>query len=459
VISHDLINGVLWCLGASAVASALFIVIGLIPGTSETATIAPATLVVILLGAPPAATLSFCLAAVAAKHLVHAVPTAILGVPGDNMAIPLLEPSAELRKLGLPHIALQKMISGGVVALLLSVPIAVAFATLLAPFGTLIKASVGPIFALVGVSLAFTSPGRWASVFLFIPYGVAMMALNGIAISVNHGQGLSISFMLGMALGPMFVDVLTALSPATRHRLSADGPREIWLAPDVKNWSGRIPMPWSVLTTRQLTYVLLSSITSAITFTFTAIGMTFLVGGIAQSRVKGFYNKMTTGLAVMNATSESTYVASILVPLVAFGLPLSPIALTVGLPLFDAPPVYGTKPVNNLHNLLSPIETGSYGLLAVIVASVITYPIVMRYARAASAWVMRNVAQEAVLSMFAGLVVVISYYEGGPIGVAVAVTVGILGGTLSKAVGFNIAAQMMSYFAATWIVQTLFGAA
>lgn len=60
--------------------------------------------------------------------------------------------------------------------------------------------------------------------------------------------------------------------------------------------------------------------------------------------------------------------------------------------------------------------------------------------------------------MFAGLVVVISYYEGGPIGVAVAVTVGILGGTLNKAIGFNIAAQMMSYFAATWIVQTLFGA-
>jgi hypothetical protein len=218
-----------------------------------------------------------------------------------------------------------------------------------------------------------------------------------------------------------------------------------------------MPLPWNVLTLRQLAYVLASTIAAAVTFTFTAIGMTFLVGSIAQSRVKGFYNRMTTGLSVMNATSESTYIAEILIPLVAFGLPLSPISLTVGLPLFNAPPVYSTDPISNLRTLLTPLQVGIYGLLAVLVASVITYPIVMRYARSASEWVMRRVAQEAALAMFAGLVIVISYYEGGPIGMAVAVTVGVLGGTLNKATGFDIAAQMMSYFAAPWVVKTLFG--
>src|SRR4029450_6612274 len=191
-MTPELIQGLLWCLGAAVLATVLFIIIGLVPGTSETATIAPATLVVILLGFPPGAVLSFCLAAVAAKHLVHAVPTAILGIPGDNMAIPMLEPSAKLRALGLPHIALQKMISGGVIALLVSVPISVGIATMIAPFGDLIRAWVGPIFALVGVGLAFTSRGRWASVALFVPYGLAMYALNGVSIAVNAGQGLSI---------------------------------------------------------------------------------------------------------------------------------------------------------------------------------------------------------------------------------------------------------------------------
>jgi hypothetical protein len=351
------------------------------------------------------------------------------------------------------------MISGGVIALLVSVPVSVAIATLIAPFGDVIRAWVGPIFAVVGLALAFTSRGRWASVVLFVPYGLAMQALNGVAVAVNDGQGLSITFMLGMALGPLFVDMLTALSPVSRERLRTSGPKEIWLAPEARIWSGRVPLPWSVLTFQQLAYVLVTSLVAAITFTFTAIGMTFLVGSITQSRVKGFYNKMTTSVTVMNATTESTYIAEILVPLVAFGLPLSPIALTVGLPLFNAPPVYTTDPLHNLHNLLSPVQTGVYGLIAVIVASAITYPIVMRHARSASAWVMRNVAQEAVLSMFAGLVVVLTYYEGGAIGTAIGITVGILGGTLNKAVGFEISAQMMSYFAAPWIVRTLFGVA
>jgi hypothetical protein len=455
-MTPEILSGVFWCIGAAVFATALFVVIGLVPGTSETATIAPATLVVILLGFPPEATLSFCLAAVAAKHLVHAVPTAILGLPGDNMAIPMLEPSAKLRALGLPHVALQKMISGGVVALLFSVPISVAFATLLAPFGDVIRAWVGPVFALVGLVLAFTSRGGWASVILVLPYGIAMQALNGVAVSINNGSGLSITFMLGMALGPLFADLLIALSPVARERLRASGPRQIWVAPEARMWSGRVPVPWKVLTARQLAYVLVSTVVSAIAFTFTAIGMTFLVGSITQSRVKGFYDKMTTSLSAMNATTESTYIAEILVPLVAFGLPLSPISLTVGLPLFNAPPVYTTSPINNIHNLLSPTIIGVYGVLSVLIASLITYPIVMRYARTATVWVMRNVAQEAVLAMFAGLVVVISYYEGGAIGTAIAITVAIVGGTLNKAVGFEISAQMMSYFAASWVVSTLF---
>ncbi|MEJ2206118.1 MAG: tripartite tricarboxylate transporter permease [Gemmatimonadota bacterium] len=452
----ELLHGIVWCLGSSLLATVIFLFVGLIPGTSETATIAPATLLVILLGFPPHAVLSFCLAAIATKHLVHAISTAIIGVPGDNMAIPMLEPSAKLRALGLPHIALQKMISGGVVALLMIVPISVALATLLAPFGELIQRMVGPIFVIVGVMLSYSSPGRWASVALFLPYGVAMQGLNRMALS-GSGHGLTISFMLGMALGPMFIDVLTALSPVSRDRLKIDKPREIWLAPEVKLWSGSIPKPWSVLTARQLVYVFMTSVASAIAFSFTAIGMTFLVGGVVESRVKGYYNKLTTALSTMNATTESTYIAEVLVPLIAFGIPLSPISLTVALPLFNAPPVYTTEPVNNLHNLLSPLEAGAYGLLAVTVASLIAYPIVMRYARPASEWVMNKVAQEAVLAMFAGLVVVISFYEGGPIGIAVTATVGILGGTLAKAVGFNIAAQMMSYFAAAWMMQALFG--
>lgn len=449
-----LLTSILWCLGASALAALLFTIIGLVPGTSETATIAPATLVVILLGFPPAAVLSFCLAAVASKHLVHAVPTALLGVPGDNMAIPMLEPSAKMRALGLPHIALQKMVAGGVLALLLSVPISVGFAILIAPLADLLKAWIGPVFTVVALALAFTSPGRWASVALFLPYGLALQSFNRAADDAT-GHGLTISFMLGMALGPMFVDLMGALSPTARAAQTVSKPKEIWLAPEPK--AGKLPAPWNVLNLRQMAYILGATVTSAITFTFTAIGMTFLIGNVVQSRVKGFYNKQTTTLAVMNATTEATYIAEILIPLVALGLPISPIAATVGFPLFSAPPVYSLEPMNNLHTLLGPGEIAGYGFLAVLIGSLVTYPLVMRYARSGSAWVMRNISQEAILSLFAGLAVVLSFYEGGAIAVAITLAVGVIAGTLNKAFGFNIAAQMMAFFAAPWVLLKLFG--
>src|SRR5690606_40497066 len=69
----------------------------------------PITLIVVLLGAPPVAVFAFFMAAVMAKHLTHAIPTALMGVPGDTMATPMMEHANFLRRLGMPHIALRKI--------------------------------------------------------------------------------------------------------------------------------------------------------------------------------------------------------------------------------------------------------------------------------------------------------------------------------------------------------------
>ena len=60
----------------------IFTIIGLISGTDETAIMVPITLLVILLGAPPEGVFAFFMAGVLAKHLTHAVPTALLGIQG-----------------------------------------------------------------------------------------------------------------------------------------------------------------------------------------------------------------------------------------------------------------------------------------------------------------------------------------------------------------------------------------
>ena len=121
---------------AAIVGAILFAIIGLISGTDETAIMVPFTLLVILLGAPPAAVLSFFLAAVLAKHLTHAVPTALMGIPGDTMAVPLMDHATVLKRLGMPHIALRKMISGGVIGAFIALPTAILLGQFLGQFGS-----------------------------------------------------------------------------------------------------------------------------------------------------------------------------------------------------------------------------------------------------------------------------------------------------------------------------------
>ncbi|PZQ56843.1 MAG: hypothetical protein DI563_31835, partial [Variovorax paradoxus] len=103
----------IWVAGAMGLVGAIvFAAIGLVSGTDETTTLAPLTLLVVLLGVPAAGVFTFFLAGAVAKHMTHAVPTALLGIPGDTLATPLLQDANALRKLGVPHIALRKMISG-----------------------------------------------------------------------------------------------------------------------------------------------------------------------------------------------------------------------------------------------------------------------------------------------------------------------------------------------------------
>ena len=290
----DVLVDLLSAFGAALLGGIVFAAIGLIAGTSESATIAPATLLIVLLGFPPAACYTFCIAAIVSKHIIHAAPTALLGIPGDTMAVPMLEPCAVLRRLGVPHVALQKMISAGVIASIVTIPIAVAFASVLAPLGDTVKAWAGAIFTAVALAIAYTSKGRWASVCMVVPLALVMQALDRTALAAT-GNRLVICFSLGIAIGPMFGDLLSALSPVSRDSLKKSGPTVLWLAPEIRNWTSIVPNPFKILTRRQTVYTLIASSASALTFTFSPVGMTIMVGEIIQSRLKSLYKTHDRG--------------------------------------------------------------------------------------------------------------------------------------------------------------------
>jgi hypothetical protein len=451
-----LMKDLLWGLGAALAGGIIFSGVGLISGTDETSTIAPLTLLIILLGFPPVAVFAWFIAAAVSKHMTHAIPTALMGIPGDTMAVPMLENCTILRALGVPHIALRKMISGGIFAAFIALPVSVAFASLLAPFADLVKAWAPAIFTIAAIIIAYTSKGKWASVFVLVPFAFFIQGLNKMAIAAV-GKGVFISFFLGIAIGPMFADLVTILSPVSRHLLTRKTPREFWLAPELKMWSGYFPNPLKILTTRQKWFTAITAFISSLTFTFSPVGMTVMAGEVVSSREKSLYQRLTTSLAAMNGATESTYIAETVIPLMAFGIPLSPMALGPAAPLFNAPPVFTTQPVHNLHNLLVPYQYLLYGFIGIIVASLVAYPFSMNYARRASAWVLRTISQEAIISMFTGLIVVLSYYEAGVVGVAIAITIAVFGGILNRYFGVHTGVQYMTYYASGWLVLKLFG--
>jgi hypothetical protein len=349
------------------------------------------------------------------------------------------------------------MISGAIIAAFIALPVAVGFASLLSAFGDFVKAWAPVIFAVAAVIIAYTSTGKWGSLFALIPFAFFVQALNKMAVA-GLGKGLFISFFLGIAIGPLFADLLTVLSPMSSHHLLRRRPRDFWLAPELKMWSGYFPNPVRILNRMQLKYTVVAAIISSLTFTFSPVGMTVMVGEAISSRLKGLYQRCTTSLAAMNGVTEATYIAEAIIPLVAFGVPLSPVALGPAAPLFNAPPVYQSQPtVHNLHNLLTTSDYIVYGLIGITCAALIAYPFSMNYARRASVWVLRYVSQEAIVSMFSGLIVVLSYSEGGMIGVGIAVTIALFGGVLNRYFGIHTGVQFMAYYASGWMVSKIFG--
>lgn len=454
---EGLLDQILVAFGMGLIGAVVFAAIGLISGSDETTTLAPLTLLVVLLGVPPEGVFTFFLAGAVAKHMTHAVPTALLGIPGDTMATPLMAEANYLRKLGVPHIALRKMISGGAIAALVAVPLSVLFAVLLAPFGDVIKQFSPWVFLCAALLIAYFSAGRWASVFTLVPFVLVIVALQ--TLTAQHGVKLGVSYFLGIAIGPLIASLFALMSPGERVRMKRDNVRVFSLSPDVKSWGGYFPNPLKVLDKRQTRMTLATAAVSSATFVFSPVAMTVIMGEVVGSRIKHAYHRLTTVITARNGVTEATYIAEALIPLIAFGLPLSPVAAGPAAPLFNAPPRFSvdgaTGEINNLHTLMSSWEFLGYGMLAVIIAILIAYPFSTNFAHRAASFVSRKVSHEAVIATFVGLILVIGMWEGGLLGLMVILTVGLLGGFLSRFLGFNIGVQFMGFYTAVLTVPAL----
>lgn len=440
---------ILQCVCLALLGGILFAFIGIIPGTDETATMAPLTLIVVLLGFPPQAVFCWFIAIAASMHITHIVPTAMAALPGSTMSVPMVNQCVVAKKLGVPHIALKKMATASLMGAFIAVPVAVAFATILSPFGDMIKPYIGLIFTLAAILLAWMSTAKLGAILALLPFAFLIQGMQYIATQAV-GTTLFVSIFMGITIGPMISEIFNVFVPKIKQQQMREGKSEVVLAPD--NGRKGIPNPFQQLTKGQGLKAALGAAISACTFTFSPVGMTVMLGELLGGSKKGVYENTMTSLCVKSAVSNATYMGELLIPLIAFGLPLSPVALGPGAPLFNAPPRFTLEPMNNLHTLMSAPEFLAFGIIGILFGAVFSYLLSVKYARSWTEKIFRCISHEALIGAFLGLIVMLAYYEAGILGVAVAATVGLFGGIMHNIFGVHTGIQFMAYYASGWIV-------
>lgn len=439
---------------AAFIGGLMYTIIGVIPGTDETATMAPITLVLVLTGVNPIVIYSFVIAQIIAMQISHTIPTSMAALPGSTMSVPMVRYTQLAKSLGIPHIAMRKLSAGSLVGSLVSVPAAILFAYLLAPLGSFIEPYTGLIFTIGAIIIAYMSSAKWAAVFVLVPLSFLIQGIQRLAVE-SVGHTLFISIFMGITIGPMISELFNVLVPKLRQSQQQDDINEIWLAPETKDDLPLFPNPFKLLTKRQRRTTSISSVIGSAIFMLSPVGATVLIGEIVAGRSKGLYEKITNTLSAQDATSNASYLGGLIIPLLAFGLPLSPVALGPAAPVFNAPPVFTVDPIHNLSTYLEPWHYIGFGLIGIIGGAMIAYPVAVKQGRKMTALMFKYVSHEALIGSFLGLIVMLSYYEAGLTGIFASLTIGLFGGVLNNLFEIHTGVQFMAYYASGFIVTTL----
>lgn len=434
----------------------LFSLIGVIPGTDETATMAPVTLILVLLGVEPVVLFAWFIGITVAMQITHTIPTAMTALPGSTMAVPMIQHCRTAKDLGVPHIAMRKMAAGSLIGSLIAIPVSVGFALLLAPVGEMIKPYIGLVFTLGAILIAYMSKAKWGAVLALIPFAFFIQGLQKLAQD-SLGKGLFISIFMGITIGPMLAEIFHTFIPAIRDRQASDQKAKVYLAPEARQKYGLFPNPFRQFTPGQRMQIIGASALSACSFTFSPVGMTVLLGELFTGKNKEVYQKSTLAVGIQDAVTNATYIGELIIPLLAFGLPLSPVALGPAAPLFQAPSIFTTDPVMNLHNFLHWSDYLLYGLIGLIGGAAFAYPLAMTKARTWTEKMLRYVSHEALIGAFLGLVFMLAFYEAGGLGIAITLSIGLISGILNNNYKIHTGVLFMAFYASQFMVRLFMG--
>lgn len=431
----------------------LYTFIGFIPGTDETSVLMPITLTVVLAGVQPIVVLTFFIAAIVTLNLINAIPTALVGLPGGVMSSPMIEHALFLKERGMSALVIKKMAVGSLIGTVFSIPIALVLASILAPYAKNIQV-LGPLLFFLGaIFLSLIGKNKILALFSIIPMAILFMGLRhlywGIGV-VAKDTNITTSFFLGITIGPLIVSLFTLLNKGGRESMIADKKKRILIPSD--SIGSKTLNPFKILTRAEVRKASIPALIVSFLFVLSPVGLTILLGEGMASREKDPLNKAMIAITSMSALAQATYLSGIIIPLVALGIPLSPVSIGPGSALFNAAPVFSVD--NNLHHILSRWDFIGGILVGALIAASLTYYITNRFAGRISRFVLEKVPHEAIIGLFISLILLLSYMDAGLINIFGVLLIGITCGTLNK-LGVNYGVQFMTLYAAPWIVEKL----
>jgi len=285
----------------------LYIIIGMIPGTDETATIAPITLAFLAAGFDPLLILAWFMGTIVAFKAADAVPTALAAIPGGVMAVPQVPDALVARKYGYSEIILRKGITASVIGTVVAIAITLPLSFYLTPLGDLLKNPAGPlnwpgwVYLIVAgtLLLAIMSKAKILALLAIFPFAMLIQGLRGL-----YGQSAFISIFLAITIGPILYELLTLISP-NNHRLKREDYARIKL---VK--TGKISLnPFHHLTKVEVALSSLLAGLSGILATFMSpVGLTVLFGDLTKESQKDELKGSLMAYAVRDAIKNATYI-------------------------------------------------------------------------------------------------------------------------------------------------------
>src|SRR5690554_6164482 len=301
------ITMIIWMIVAAIGAVVIFTIIGFIPGTDETSVLLPISLAVVLAGVPAAIVLTFFIASIVTLNITNSMPTALVGLPGGVMSSPMIEHSLYIKNEGRSAMIIKKIAASAVLGIAISIPISLVLANLLIPLAETIRPYGAYLFIAGAIFLSLISKNKILSLLAIIPLALMFQGLRflykGLDL-VPENKTITVSFFLGITIGPLIVSLFSLLNKKILEQEKVDDFNKIVIPKeDLENTSVN---PFKILTKEEKKKASIGALIVNFLFVLSPVGLTILFGNALNNRTKKPLDKASGSITTMSSIIQAT---------------------------------------------------------------------------------------------------------------------------------------------------------